>query len=129
VTSGPLSPTREDLDPEYQPHTEIHRFEMDRCLQMDDQVGLVHASVQLQKAERADQLLEMGEFDDEGSLSLVLLLVSLILPPQVSAGRGEEEEAQTRAVVFVVAVRSADGGIDLLISWAMPLWRRTVVLL
>jgi hypothetical protein len=66
VTSGPLSPTREDLDPEYQPHTEIHRFEMDRCLQMDDQVGLAHASVQLQKAERAEQLLEMGEFDDEG---------------------------------------------------------------
>jgi hypothetical protein len=39
--------------------------EMERCRQMDDQVGFSLAAIAFNKAQRADQLLEMGEFDEE----------------------------------------------------------------
>lgn len=55
-----------DADAEYIPDPDLHAYEMEKCRLSEDHVGFAIAFAAHNKANRADQLLAMGEFADEG---------------------------------------------------------------
>jgi len=66
-TNSEMTPISEDVIPaEYNPQPDQHRYEMEQCQQVDDQIGFTVSYAAFQKASRGDALLAMGEFDDEG---------------------------------------------------------------
>lgn len=78
TASGEITPAPEDAhQPEYDPRPDLHRYEMEQCQANENQIGFNIAYSAYQKATRGDQLLSMGEFDDEGSVLFTSLMPNI----------------------------------------------------